>query len=81
MSSVLTNGGFFEKSTSRGERRLRGRRRRGSRRRRSPRASSEGEQRGAPDHVPACLSSHSANMVKPIMIPSIQYWDRTAIRG
>ena len=35
----------------------------------------------APHHEPACASSHSASVVKPIMIPSIQYWERTAIRG
>ena len=30
---------------------------------------------------PACASSHSASVVKPTMIPSIQYCERTASRG
>ena len=32
-------------------------------------------------HAPACASSHSARLVKPTMIASIQYCERTASLG
>ena len=43
------------------------------------RAEHRRDQREAP-HVPACASSHSARVVKPTMIASIQYCDLTAKR-
>ena len=39
------------------------------------------DDRRARPHEPACASSHSANIVNPTMIPSIQYWERTANRA
>ena len=41
-------------------------------------AASAGQQGRRAPHPPACASSHSAIVVNPIMIASIQYWDRTA---
>ena len=78
MSRAFTNGGFLERSTSRvdcpalsdppqpAEARAAAREHRR-------------DQREAP-HVPACASSHSARVVKPTMIASIQYCDLTAKR-
>ena len=76
----VDDGGFLEKSTSRGEGAFAGAAGGGSSPPQPPR-SSEREQRGAAPHEPACASSHSASVVNPIMIPSIQYWERTAIRA
>ena len=83
MSSVFTYGGFLEKSTRRGEGALAGAAGVGVSSPPQPAASTSAAGRASarPHDVPACASSHSASVVKPIMIPSIQYCERTANRG
>ncbi len=83
MSSALTNGGFFVKSTRRSERGRSG----------APvvdepqpaNASAarhtSGHEREPRHELPACASSQRASVVKPTMITSMAYCERAAARG